>query len=319
MDKAYVKDILAPTYGSVSSIGSIRLNDAMGNVQLISSTTLPNKKGVFQYKTELSSAPVESHMNKTKLFELPQLLPPPPKWDISSYKKGLLSLVYELAGGALNSLALRRMKHSEFIVTEKHPLNSFSRPRFVKRYKSGGDAPITAVCDNKDLVVFQVSETGRFGGYKKICECEDGIILRHGEGYELFYKVTTHGPVRGNDISRGVLHHARLRKDFTMVGQPVQLIGNEPIFEFDIDSIRDNVAIFATLESEVVLLLKYPETNCFSIISTTNEYDETMLSNPAVLVTEDRLHFAILESADTKNARLLTGAYSVSDLMKKIK
>jgi len=297
---------------NASSIILVKLIETNEGPQLCWSTT-PLRKGASGYRTTVSSTAIaETSRTTSQLFVIPQLLPPPPDWDITWNSKDSYSVVFESAGGAVNSLSIKNTNLPDVPVTTKYPFETFSKPRFVKRYRDAqGRLSISAVSDNKHLVAFWATPEGNYESYMTMCDYENGIMIKYKQGFVVIYKSYIPGPVRGNSIPRGVLHYIMMGMDFKQIGSAIQPLGNTTIFEFDVDVVADNIAVFATTENGIALAIGKASANAFETVSRIEEHGSLMLTSPSILATKSLLNVAVLDSAKTDKAKILIGGLPI--------
>lgn len=313
MVKQDSKNILSPfEIEDALSIISVKLIETDEGLQLCWST-IPSDKGTLGYRTTVSSTAIaETSRTTSELFVIPQLLPPPPDWDITWNSKGSYSVVFENAGGAVNSLSITNTNLPDVPVTTKYPFESFSKPRFVKRYRDAhGRLSISTVSDNKHIVGFWATPEGFYESYMTMCDCEDGIIIKYQEGFVVVYKSYIPGPVRGSSIPQGVLHYIMMGMDLKQIGSAIQPLGNTTIFEFDVEVIADNIAVFATTEDGSILTIGKASADAFETVSRIEDHSGLMFTSPSILATKSHLQIVVLDSAQTDKAKILIGGLPI--------
>jgi hypothetical protein len=170
-----------------------------------------------------------------------QMVPAQPRWDVAVSSNRKLQIVYEMIGGAINSLILRTTSGDTKPLTGAHPLQSFSLPRFAKT--SGGEPRwVTAVVDNHTCVALSLS-----GGFDlhPLDECADGLLVSASTGFVFLHKTTVPGVVRGNDIRPGRLYGTPLDHQFHPIAPPTEVVPSI-VFEFDADIAGNKLIIAAT-------------------------------------------------------------------------
>lgn len=313
MAKQDLKVVLSPfEIENVSSIISVKLIETNEGSQLCWSTA-PSGKDALEHITTISSISVpDKGASISQLFAISQLLPPPPAWGIAWNSKDSYSVVFENAGGAINSLSMKNTNLPDVPVTTKYPFETFSKPRFVKRYRDAkGYLSISAISDNKHLVGFWATPKGNYETYMTMCDCEDGIIIKYQEGFVVLYKSYLPGPVRGGSIPRGVLHYIIMGMDFKQIGSAIQPLGDTTIFEFDVDVVADNIAVFATTENGIALAIGKASADAFETVSRVEDHSSLMLTSPSILSTKSHLHIVALDSAQTDKAKILIGGLPI--------
>jgi hypothetical protein len=296
------------------SITSIKLIETKQGVQLLLSTTKAPAANAFGYETVILSIPIaDDEKTTSRLFVIPQLLPPPPDWDAAVNPDNSYSLVFQSAGGATDNILVMSTDDpvKQTPVPATYPFESFSNPSFVKRYEEDPGRLISAIVDKEQAVLFLREQGGRYKKQAELCTCSYAVTIKYQNAFMLLHKVEMPGPVRGNDIVPGALYHARLGKDFSPIEAAVESFPGHTIFEFGVDALGDRIAIFATAKEGTFLALGSSLTEPLEIIALEEDLYGEMFSRPAVLITESHIYLAILEDAQTEKARLLMGAFPV--------
>lgn len=239
-------------------------------------------------------------------MEFLQLLPPPPAWDLARLPEGGYELVHEFAGGALTSLTLHRTAAAgdEQPVSGQHPMESFARPRFV--HDDEPAAPVVAVVAESggSIVVFTRTESGHpFSAYRRIIAGERPVALHTTDGYLLFYKRRVPGPVRGVNISPGVLQLAVLSTDFVPNGEPIRPLGDQTIYELDAVIGGGRALVVVTTPSGAALLGGASDGRAMTVLRELSR--DRPLSSPAMVGAGEELALAFIEDAGTKLAHFL--------------
>lgn len=289
-----------------SAITRVQLLARPQGIELLYSVTQPLPGSNRGYETSISSTRLGTGAHPpARVFLIPQLLPPPPSWDVALSPQGLYSVVYERALGATYAVNLRDREQAEQEITSDYPFESFTRPHFVKGAQGPVQA-ITAISDEKSGVLFA---RGR-GGREKLCDCDQAMVVKYLNDFLLFYKVIIPGRVRGNSIQPGKLRYVRLGSGLAPLGMPMEPLPGRVVFEFDVASHDGNLAVLATTEAGTILAqgsLKEPLRPA--------ELEESkkgqLATSPTVLVTDSHVYVGILEGAQTRQARVLTGSTEI--------
>ena len=290
------------------SIRAIQLIEVGAAVRLLSSTTGEKFKGFPGYETVITawSIPAGRRIGAS-LFEIPQLLPPPPEWEVVVNSDGSYLAVAESAGGALNALLVCSPTGEQRPVTGKYALESFGRPHFIVRRRSDRDTSISAISDNTQLVVFRGQRSSDYGDYTKVVDCSEAVIVEYPNGYGLFYKTPIAGPAR-DDVQPGLLRYAPLGRNFLPAESSTKPFADKAVFEFAVDLIGDDVAVFATTEAGAALMISPLSEESFKQVPLQGDYDGKALSQPRIRATKSHLYVAGMEFARTGKARVLVGA-----------
>jgi hypothetical protein len=290
------------------AVGGLALVETPRGVQLLSSVTRSAGGGMAE--TTISSTPIaQAGAPGSPVFVISQLLPPPPQWDAAPGPEGGAPFLftYEMALGATYSVLFNDTK-TEASVTAKYPFESFNAPRFVKKFQGNADEVITAIVDKKSAYLFRRKSDGSYEKQSKLCDCNDALIVRHKDGYLLFYKVNVPGAVRGTLIYPGTLRRVRLDKDFKPEGQSVEPLRGRVIYEFDADVSDERVVVFATSQQGTVLAEAASINEPLKTTAIKEEGSGEALTQPCILATRTHSHLAALENAQTGKARVLTQA-----------
>jgi hypothetical protein len=285
-----------------AAVRSLRLVAGPDGPRLAYSVTRPSGQPVLRHVTTVMLRATPGRA-EAPLVEVPQLLPPPPAWDLAHLPSGGYELVYEVAGGALNALVLRSTLPSgdEQRVSGQHPLESFAQPRFVR--EAPPPAPVLAEHDD-DLVVFTRPAAGQpFPKYRRITAGSGAVALTTAGGYLLFYKVLVPGPERGEDLSPGVLHVLPLSADFAPLGEPARPFGERVVYELDAATGDGRACVLATTQAGAALLCGAPDGRELALLREISR--DRPLSSPALVRDGAGLAMAFIEDAGAKDARFL--------------
>ena len=297
-----------------SAISRVQLVPGEKGVALLYSMTRASSGPRRGYETSISSIGTMSGAQPSSpLWVISQMLPPPPSWDAAPASSPPYPIVYEKALGATYALVLRTAKRADAAFAGDSPFESFTRPRFVKGSEDDHLRVVTAICDEKSAVLFLQEPDGRYQKHAKLCDCSDALILKHGDDFILFYKVTVPGPVRGKLLQPGKLMYVKLGKDFAPGGVPKEVLPGSVVFEFDAAAHESNLAILATTRAGTVLALG--SSLLVPLLEETFEEKQKgeLASSPSVLLTDSRVDVAMIESAQTRQARVLIGSVAAAD------
>jgi hypothetical protein len=310
---------LAPLeWRTAPALQGLRLLETPAGIQLVGST-LSNRTGFPQYATSLTAVtvPAEPPLASIPLFTIEQMLPAPPRWDVVfEAPKNAYRCVIEQAGGAMNILSLRSQSGENVGLTAAHPLESFSQPRFVRKEPAGHRPSVSAVLDHKALVVFSGELTGRQGGYTRLGDWTDGLLVSTGNGYVVFGKRSGSGPAR-EGILPGLLECVRLDDRFHPVSKPVHPFGPQTlVYEFDADRIlgavgEEQFAAVATGPHGTILARGRLAEGEFTRIRLGGVFNPERITRPAILASQAHLAVALLEAGQTTSARVWCGLAAV--------
>jgi hypothetical protein len=295
---------LAPLAGAgAAQIGSLRLLASPDGALLVTSTTGPAPRAgcVTTYASSRFASPAST----STLAAVLQILPVPPGWDVAGDSGGGCSLVYEVAGGAMNALFLKHLPGGgeATCLSAHHPLESFGKPRFFK----GQPASVSAIAEGRRLVALSTTAAA----YTPLVEAEDGLVVRSEKGYVLFYKTARPGPVRGSDIFRGVLRCVRLGDDLRPEGPVLAPFGDTTVFELDADMRGADLVVVATTEAGLSLSLLQVEADGIAVVAQRSVPHEAELLQPAIVAAGSELHVAVLQAGTTERERVWTGRVTV--------
>ncbi len=306
---------LAPVeLNTARAIRSIRLVETAGVIQLVSAT-LATTPDVPRNLTTISASRLQGAQAQVPavLFSIGQLLPSPPAWDVRCIvADGSFQCALERAGGAINALVLSDQQGNRTPLSAANPLESFSAPRFIRRENVAQRASVSAIADNKLLVVFSGTLGGSKGGYIPIGECSDGLLVASANGFLSFAKRTTGGPAR-DGISPGTLECVRLDERFRPVGKPFQPLGpGVTIYEFDVDRLPgvpsvERFAVFATGPLETMLAYGSVTDDVFARVALSGGFQSLSMTRPAIAATDKGLVIACVERSLTPDARVWAG------------
>lgn len=216
-------------------------------------------------------------------------------------------LVMQDAGGALNSLTVHASNAGAALVTKQYPLRNFSRPRFVR-----GKLPyVSAIMDNKQLVVFPARTPADCGSFVELGVADDGELLAIQENYILFLKSKRAGKARGG-VLPGELKCTSLDRQFKEVKALVAPFGTEAVYEFSACAIDKSPAVLGTLADGLSLALLRDRRVQTMRFTAPGEMGEAF--SPTICTAASDVHVAILVSPKTRDARILYGKVPISQV-----
>ena len=305
-----------------ASITSIRLVTTPEGVQVISSVQTA-ESGFPKYRLKLragSPNPLALAESKT-LFSIPQLLPALISWDVSySTSETAYHCVVENPGGAINALLLYDQKGNTTTLSAAYPLQSFSKPRLVRNEHRGGRPSVSALVDNKSLVVFPGAASENEPAYIRIGDWDDGLLIATAKGYILFAKRDVGGPAR-DGILPGILNCVRLNEEFHVVQDPIQPFGSDVlIYEFDADLVsavlpHECFVIAATGPNRTIVSHSEPLTGSLIRVPLKGQFNDNHVTRPAIAAVKDEVSVAFVEAIKTKEARVWIGSISLKHVI----
>ena len=300
--------VLSPfKFDGVTSVTAIKLIEVKNLKPLVVYSSTDKGTGFPSYRTHVSGIAVtEQQPEITHLFTIPQLLPPPPAWDIVGGSQIPYWFVYESAGGAVNALVLESNKGDRLTVTSEYPFAHFTLPRFARGYMSPQKPVVSAIADNNKAVVFFCHGGDKYVHYRELCKCADATLIRYEEHFGLFYKTFVAGPSR-NDVIPGVLNYVDLEADLSFAGPPLRLLENRVVFEFDVDVRGGEFFLVATAGDRLNLVRGTLGIRRFDAFTVSGKYNPDTLTRPTIMVGSRYFCVAVLEQAQTQGARLLIG------------
>lgn len=294
------------------SIVALQWLELKAGPELLYSTTQSTSAQGLDYETSIFAVGTgEAGQQPSPLFVVSQLLPPPPHWQATTGSLGTPALVYESALGATYAVMVRISKQPETDVTSKYPLESFTRPRFVKGGQDDPTRAVTAIADEKSAVLFVRGENGVYEKRAKLCDCSDAVMMKYAGDWLVFYKTIVPGLVRGNLIRPGALHYIKLGANFLPAGPPLEPLPGSVVFDFDVAASADKIAILATTKAGTILARGASLGEPLIPAAFEEAGQGELVSSPALLVTGSHIRVAMLEGAKTDGARVLTGSIPV--------
>ncbi|RYZ17416.1 MAG: hypothetical protein EOO70_02005 [Myxococcaceae bacterium] len=283
-----------------------RLVNAGSRVRLLLSTT--KKLNPMRSETALHSmAPEGSGEPLAPFMVIPQLLPVPPNWDVSWAAGEGYRIAYQMAGGALDSIQMRKEHEEGFMaLTDSAPLTGFSRPRF---FRGDAQAPrrISMIADNEHAVAFDIPPAPRPRGARKLGACENAVAIALVKGFGLFCKAPGSGGAR-NDTIPGTLQYVRLGAEWEASAPTQDLLTGQPVFEFDAERLDDaRLMVFALTQAGPVLLVLSTAGVPERLSRVAVDANFVQLSRPSILMADGKIHFSLLENPGSKAVRVHTG------------
>jgi hypothetical protein len=177
--------------------------------------------------------------------------------------------------------------------------------------------PITSVALGRPgsrLVLFPPEPDGGYGAFRELPtpqpgELLDARIVRWRAGYLLVTKTTLPGPGRperaapdSETILPGRIDCVRLNDALLADGTPWQPFPAQPVFQFDVDTNGEGVAILATVAAGAVLSTA---TRASGRAERIEFRSASPLTSPAVLAVGTTLHLALLDAAGAPGAAIL--------------
>ncbi len=244
----------------------------------------------------------------TSIFNIRQLLPPHPHWDVRFDEDNSCQVVLQEFGGAINKLIIKKSKGEDVFVSQKHPHESFREPRFFKQRPDDIFPSIIAVAEEETIVVFVPNASGEYGNYIELGEgIFFAVIKPYRDGHMMFYKIWKPGMVRGPNIPHGNLKYTILKADLKPTENMGILFGDRNFFEFDVAVFNDQYAIAATTDEGFVFAVgTFSEDQGFKWQVLAEKNNKNELIRPTVIAFIDRIYFAFIELLPEGKQRILT-------------
>lgn len=288
------------------SIGALRLLSTTSGLRLLTSTTRAGGGGADAYQTSIRGIPLEGSGGAETVLTISHLLPVAPGWDASWEPDHSVSFIYDLAGGAVNSLVLEGGGAEEAVaVSPRYPMESFSSARFV-RSGEPGHRGVTAVVDKARLVWFPPDAAGLSPDYRPLDDCYEGLMISRPGGWLLFCKSLVSGPSRGN-VLPGALRVQLLDPDLNTVGAPSRPFGNLLIYEFDAAWMAAGLAVLAVTERGMALATTPDQDTAYEADLLTVSDPAASYSRPSIASGTEQVTFAVLVGEGTADARVILG------------
>ena len=235
-------------------------------------------------------------------------------WDARSKDGDSYEIVYQEAGGAVNSLIFSSATGDTLGFTTHYPFQSFSHPHFIRSSFWKVDPAIAATVDKKKIVIFKCVSILQEPTYDYLAEGYQGIV----GGEDKPWVVVKHSH-SGNallDVMPGRLSLIP-SQTLTKMGAAVQELPfpDRDVYEFDAASLSDDVLVFATGKPSVLLL---GSRRAHPIQLSAKERSWlSRLSSPTIYVDKTTVHIAGLMNPGSKTAAVLYGAFLITDLLKR--
>jgi len=243
--------------------------------------------------------------------------------DVTVQQNGSLSLVCTRAGSGRCQLVYRDLRVNEGIfVNHRYEGGIFVRPHFVRHAKDGKfmiDA--LAIVGGKTVpVLFQPDHSSTYGEYTLLPQSADGRLLderllRYGSGYLLLTRTSlpriSSERSLGSHVSvpLGNLYGTVLDRAFRPTGNPVRIIGDTQVFEFDADVHGTDIVLFATTTTGFELAVGPLDHGMID-----NKHRQAIpwqrpLASPAIVTVADWAQAAIIESPGEPGAKLMVSRF----------
>ena len=292
-----------------TAVHSLRLMTAPNGNRLYLCATRPAPSG-RPFESVVTSRLITDLKSPAKTeFTVGHILATPPHWDVAEQKNGSLSLAISLAEGGNSALSIVVPKDKKVRLPGAKTSDHFDHLRFVRRHRDPQGPAVSAILNRKTLVVYPATGAGNYGPSQTITSANDALVLQLPDGFALFIKTDTDGPVRGQSIRRGTLHFTKLGADFVPVRPPEVLFLGETIFEFDADLYQGILAVYATTSRGISLLLFTGEPDHLEFLRQTSRESPLLLTSPGILADEPGLRIAALADAGAEKARVLIGRF----------
>jgi len=262
------------------------------------------------------------------LLTLPRRLARP-QWSLSGNSEETLRIALTRPGSAICPLAMWSPGSEEVAISDQKPGGVFQSPRFVRRAPK--DTPPVIAVDPLAgpgvVVIFIPSGSDPAWDLRTLYQPEGGALqqalaVQMGDEYLLFYKIFVPGSVKteadgaipslphahSGTVPPGILHCIRLNQDLQVSGKLFRPLGDELLFEFDADATDNRVAILGTTASGFIISEGRIDRDSFVETSRTSRRLPSPLSAPSVMIGENNLFLAVLESTGSSDARVLFAA-----------
>lgn len=262
-----------------------------------------------------------SHVGFSRLLFKLESLFGVPSWDVANTQRGIAA-VWTKPGSAISPLGYRTPDSVDKVLTGRYPSGVFQSPRFLR---GGSDTAIVAIAyeENHQILAFfyDLLESG-YSSYVSLPTAGtgillDGLLLHQGSGYLLFTKTLapgSRGPerkdARGESIQPGILRCLLLNNKFQTVGANLNPIGDNAIFEFDVDVSDGQVYLLATTNNGYIVAVGTTSEQILHWTTSFNLSAKTELVAPTVLAMGKTAFAAVIESATTEHPQMiLIGQY----------
>jgi hypothetical protein len=296
----------------VEKIDRLKLLNTADSVKLFFSETRSTGNG---FETVISSVPIsQTNLPSVIEFTIPQILPPPPYWDISIGIDMSNTIVYEQFGGAFNKLFAKSKAGLELFVSSHFQDKSFRQPRFIHRDQILFFPPVIAIAEEDQIAGFIPSMSEGYKNYKELGKGIAAVARALGEDYLLCYKTRKPGSIRLPNIPQGRLHMNRMDSAFDSKGLPISFLEETSIFEFDLDVSENRAVIFATTADGLVLVVGSLKEKEFEWIIYEKKGEQAEWLNPTLLISKDKIYLTAIEVSPEQPRKLVTAIISQSDL-----
>jgi len=250
-------------------------------------------------------------VQQNTMLTINQLLAVHSAWDVNVTTNQSYAFVAEFAGGAINQLFYYNQDSQGTPFTDKYPFNSFSNPRFSRGGREGSQAEVSAILDNEKLVVFPNLTNTKNSHFIEIGEWDSGVLLHAKQSYTVIAKRLHSGESR-HDVMPGVIELLELDSQFKPKGAVISPVLANTVYEYDADILfindKSKYIIFSTGEDKPLLGVYDSNSNVYSEIMLSGQFDKENLTRPSILVTTTHVYIAVIEARLTKNARVLMGS-----------
>jgi hypothetical protein len=286
---------LRPLPIEASAIDGLQLVDTPDGPMLLYSTQ--SEQDGRSYALVIRALTIGDAPRSVEVARIPRLLPVPPQWDARPAGAGW-EVVYEVAGGAVNWIERRDAQGNVTNVSAEYPIESFTRPHFVK---TGGASPdIGAVVDLQRVVVFP-GGARQAVKYVVLAEGADGLVGGATERWVVSKNMMSgialfDAPAGRLTISRGAGGAA---------GRSL-MVPDLIVHEIAADDLGGDVLVFATGRPAVLIAGRRPDRPY--AVAAENRSWLLQLSRPTLLVTADRVHVAAVANPLTGQAQVVYGS-----------
>jgi hypothetical protein len=242
-----------------------------------------------------------------------------PAWDIHVKADGSFGAVYAQPASAVSWIMVKDASSSPPTRLNTDAFAVYSRPHFVKGQPDGRS--VTAIQDQngRSWVTSFRGETSTGGILpKQLAGPEKSILdarlVRGPTGYWLFLLMRVPGTVASSTARKtatgtrmpGLVYCRRLDVDLNASGAAVRVLGDHPVYEFDVAAAGgDEFAIFATTPTGAILGKGAGKDGALAPTSWQETSFKNALSSPSILVHQGVVHLAALENAGEPNAHVL--------------
>lgn len=247
------------------------------------------------------------------VMKIRTLLPARIAWDAQSKDGDSYEFVYELAGGALNSLAFASTTGKALDITTHYPFESFFHPHFIRSSSQKGAPAIAATVDKKKIVLFKQAGTAQEPTYHELAGGDDGlvggenepwVVIKHGQSGQTLF-----------DVLPGRLGLVPSRSSKSGAAAQEIVFPDRVVYEFDAAPLADDVLVFATGKPSVLLL---GSRRAHPIQLSAKERSWLgRLSSPSLYVDGMSVHIAGLLNPGAATAAVVYGSCPVADLVKR--